>query len=180
MSAARDDKRRSRRFAVAFVVLGLVWGYVTTVALDAAGVNGFFSAAAIALVVGAFAWLRRSRELDEIFMPAIAIAYAAYVGIALARVGDVTLPGASFAQLRVAPLLEAGPMAERWPIVLAAGIPFALFFAVAVAWPVSMLPDRRKRDPHAHDAFWSAVADINTAAAAPPARPADRPDRDAG
>ena len=144
---------------VAFVALGLICSYAAAVLGAAAGLNPLIGAAGTVVVVGAFGWTRRDRDILDVALPSFCVAYAAYVGLALARVSHTTLtnPGV----YHVNQLAELGPLSARWPVVLAGGIPFALILMVGVAVPVSMIPVRRSVDPHANDRLWDFVAEHN-------------------
>jgi hypothetical protein len=160
----------------AFVVLGLVGSYGAAALCAAAGLNPLIGAVGTVVVVGAFGWTRRDRDILDVALPSFCVAYAAYIGLALARVPHTTVAG----YWHRAPLAELGALSARWPLVLVGGIPFALILMVAVAVPISMIPVRRPVDPHADDRLWDFVAERNAHAddvrqAAPPERDNPRP-----
>jgi len=156
----------------AFVVLGLICGYGVAVLCAAAGLNPVLGAAGTVVVVGAFGWTRRDRDILDVALPSFCVAYAAYIGLALARVQHIVIRPSPHAWY---PLTFLGALSAQWPLVLVGGIPFALILMVAVAVPISMIPVRRIVDPHANDRLWDFVAERNAHAddvrqAAPPDR----------
>jgi hypothetical protein len=157
----------------AFVVLGLVGSYAAAALCAAAGLNPLIGAAGTVVVVGAFGWTRRDRDILDVALPSFCVAYAAYVGLALARVPHTAIQPRHFWQ--AIPFTYLGALSAKWPLVLVGGIPFALILMVAVAVPISMIPVRRPVDPHANDRLWDFVAERNAHAddvrqAAPPER----------
>ena len=131
-----------------FLIIALFWGFGTAYAVDVAGWNPILAPASAAVLVGIFGWLRRGRDILDVAFPSVIVAYAAYIGLALVRVSQSSLLSD---QWRIAPL------AERWPAVLFAGLPYALILTVAVALPMSLIPIRRHLDPRADERFWTFV-----------------------
>lgn len=128
-------------------VLAVAWGYGSAALIDGNGAEPLLAACAGVVPVAVFAWLRRRCDALEFVLPAIAVAYAAYLGIALARVPSIWLITA----------WTRGSLSDKWPVVLMAGIPFALILTVVVAMPMYLLPRRRRIDPHADEALWTYV-----------------------
>jgi hypothetical protein len=120
-----------------FVPIALIWGYGTAVLGDAAGLNALVAPASVAVLAAAFGWMRRGRDVVEVIVPALAVSYAAYVGIALARVPQSDVMLVHFA---------ITPLRGQWPAALIGGLPFALIFAIFVAAPVSWIPRRAGGD----------------------------------
>ena len=131
--------------AVAFIATAALWGYGAAVLCDALQLEPAVAVLAIAPVVAAFAWFERRRDVARMLIATIIVAYAAYVGIAIARVP------ATF----MTTMWTIGPLAAKWPVVLLAGIPFALILTVTIAAPIALIPVRRAIDPHADEAFWT-------------------------
>ena len=90
----------------------------------------------------------------EVFGSAIAVSYAAYVGLAIERLSQ---PNMLATQWWLAPLVD------RWPAVLYAGIPFTLILTIFIAIPASLIPVRRRVDSAAHERFWAFVKEQNEA-----------------
>jgi hypothetical protein len=132
---------------IGFAAIALVWGYGAAILGDAAGLEPVIVPATFALLVAGVAWMRRGRDVLDVVVPAFVVAYAAYVGLAAARAPGTT----------IASLYNIGSLAGKWPLLLTAGVPFALISTVAVAVPVSLIPRRRTLDPHADEAFWTFV-----------------------
>ena len=164
-----EEFRRSdlgdRRIALAFVLAALLCGYGACVAVDAAGWNPLFAVLPVVGVLAVFGWIRRAHDILAVVLPAIAIAYAGYLGIAFVRVPhtNLSITGRSgYAAL-------SGPLGQRWPLILMAGLPFALILTVAVALPVSKIRTRR-RVRHADDALWAFISEQSARAAKTPGR----------
>jgi hypothetical protein len=161
------------KVVVAFGAAALVCAYGASVLADAIGLNPLVVAAGAFVFVAVFGYTRRDDDILDIAFPAFIIAYAAFLGMALARVPHTAVPSLT-PSWALGPLGNIGSLGERWPFVLLAGVPFALILTVAAAVPGSLIPRRRRLDPHAHDSFWSAVAEQNAkqqAAPRPPGKP---------
>ena len=147
-----------------WVATTLVLSYVATLLSGMARANPVLVFVGCAVLVGAFGWTRRDRDVLEVAFPSFFVAYAAYLGIVIARVPTTVMMKASPSAWQLGPLVPVGALAERWPLVLLAGLPVALVLTVTIAVPISMIPKRRKLDPHAHDRFWAVVAERNARA----------------
>ena len=119
---------------VGYAGLALLWGFGAAWIADVVGWNPVVAAASAVVPVGVFGWLRRGREVLEVAAPSFAVAYAAYVGLAIVRV-------AQFDELQ--PQLRIDLLDHRWPPILAAGLAFALILTVCVALPASLLQRSR-------------------------------------
>lgn len=133
------------------VLLAAVWSYCAATLGDAAGWEPLIAAFCAVIPVAVFAWARRRCDALEFVLPAIAVAYAAYLGIAIARVPSLWLMTA----------WTRGSLSDKWPAVLMAGVPFALILTVAVAMPIYVLPKRKAIDPHADEALWTFVREYD-------------------
>ncbi len=151
-----SERLRSRRpVATAFAAGGLLWGYGSVVLADAAGWEPLLAPASVVLLLAAFGWLRRGREITDVIAQALGVAYAAYLGLALARLCE---PG-------IADGWIIAPFVTPLPAVLLAGVPFALIFAVFVALPVALIRPRGAFGRAANPRFWAIVAEENAARA---------------
>jgi hypothetical protein len=108
------------------------------------------------LALVAFAgWLHRGRDPIDVFPPAVAIAFAAFVGLALARAVDGNLVAATYG---AGPLYRYWPVpVTSWPIVLLGGVVYAFVFAILGALPASRLAPRPKIDLDMDRRFWTFV-----------------------
>ena len=132
-----------------------LWGLGASLTGDAAGWNPLIASASPLVLLAAFGWIRRGRELLDVFAPAVGVAYAAFIGLALARAVDSNLIAATYnggAMHRMVPITS-------WPLILVAGIAYAFAFAIFAALPASMLAGRPKVDPAADARFWAFVRD---------------------
>ncbi|HYW54293.1 MAG TPA: hypothetical protein VE826_09995 [Dongiaceae bacterium] len=132
--------------------IAAAWGFASASFADAAGWDPVVAPASTVVVIAVFGWLRRGREILDVAAPAFAVAYAAYVGLAVARLSQFDQ-----AQARV------DVLDHRWPPVLLAGIAFALIFTVCIALPASMLRRSRHVRNDRDDRFWSIVREQNAA-----------------
>jgi hypothetical protein len=154
------DEAMFRREPMVAVFLGiaLIWGYATAVLAGAAGLNPLVAPASAAMVVAAFGWTRRGRDVVEVFAPALAVAYAAYVGLAVTRLSSHEI---------IITYWSLTPLNYQWPAALVGGIPFALIFALFVAVPVSWLPLRRRSSPAVEDRLGTFIKEYDAARARP-------------
>ena len=150
---------------VAFVGLALPWGVAAAILTGTEGWSWLIALAAVAGLAGGFGWLRRGREIGDVFVPAFVLAYVAIAGLALTRLaqaGAFDVTGfADTSTARWAPI--ADPYAARWPAILLGGIPLALTCAIFVALPLSVLPRRRPPPREADEQFWAFVRAQNAA-----------------
>jgi hypothetical protein len=145
----------------AFVALALVVGYGAAVIWPVAGWYALIAPTGVGLVAGAFGWTRRDRDILDVVGPSFLVAYAGYLGIAIARVPHTTIARPGFEDWFAAPLLELGALGARWPLVLAAGVPFALILTIAVALPIALIPVRKAQ---AQDRLGAFLRERNEAA----------------
>jgi hypothetical protein len=146
---------------VVFVAGALLWGFGVASFADAAQWNPVVAASSMVVPVALFGWLRRGREILDVAAPAFAVAYAAYVGLAIVRI----------AQLDGAPAhMRIDVLDHRWPPILMAGIAFALILTVCAGVPASLIPRRRRAgqiDTDGNARFWAFVEEHNAANGAP-------------
>lgn len=129
--------------------LTLGWGAVTALAGSARGWNPVVAPAMLAVPVAAFGVLCRDRDVAEALGAAFVVSYAGYLGLAAERASHPDL---------VYTALSIAPLSSMWPVIVLAGIPFALILAVTVALPCSRLPVRSHATRDA-EAFWTAIAE---------------------
>lgn len=139
------------RIAVVFLGLALVWGFGAATTGDAAGWSPLVAPVSSVIVIGAFGWLRRGRDVVDVFAQGIGVSYAAFLGLALARVTQPNMIAADW-------WLE--PLNARWPVVLLAGIAYALILTVFVAIPIALIPVRPHLDIERNARFLSLITDL--------------------
>jgi hypothetical protein len=151
--------KRFEPIVVVFPAGALLWGFGIASFGDAAQWSPVVAAASAVVPVALFGWLRRGREILDIAAPAFAVAYAAYVGLAIARIAQFDGVPAHF---------RIDVLDHRWPPVLVAGIAFALILTVCAAVPASLIPRRRHAaDTEGNARFWAFVEEQNAAHGAP-------------
>ena len=146
-----------------FVGLALIGGYGASVLCTAAGINAVVVPIALVVLMAAFGWTRRDRDVLDVFVPSFLVAYAGFLGVALARVPHTSLPRRNDVWY-VGPLMSSGPLSDLWPLVLVGGVVIALVLTIAVAVPVSMIPVRRAAVPGANDRFLAFIAERGASA----------------
>ena len=146
--------RRLEPIVVVGCAVAAAWGFASASLADAAGWDPVVAPASTVVLIAAFGWLRRGREILDVAAPAFAVSYAAYVGLAVARLAQL-----DHAQARV----RIDVLDHRWPPVLLAGIAFALILTVCVALPASALRRSRHVRNERDERFWSIVRDQNAA-----------------
>ena len=139
------------RSEVAFLGVALAWGFGVAIAGDAAGWDPLVAPLSSVVVIAAFGWLRRGRDVVDVFAQGIGISYAAFLGLALARVTQPNMIAADW-------WLE--PLNARWPVVLLAGIAYALILTVFVAMPIALIPVRPHLDIERNARFLSLITDL--------------------
>ncbi len=144
----------------AFVAVALIVGYGSAVVVDGVlRVEPVFAAVAVALVGAGFGWWARGRDSVAVIGGAWFVAYAGYLGLALERAPYQ--PYVSMAGWLPATPTPFASLALQWPVILLAGIPFALVLVVVAALPFALIPVRRSVDSHANDALWRFVEEHN-------------------
>ncbi len=151
--------KRLEPIVVVFAAGALLWGFGIASFADMAEWNPVAAAASAVVPVALFGWLRRGREILDVAAPAFAVAYAAYVGLAIARLAQFDgVP----AHVRI------DVLDHRWPPILVAGVAFALILTVCIAVPASMIPRRRRTaNAEGNARFWAFVEEQNAAHGAP-------------
>jgi hypothetical protein len=160
------------RATIGFIALALVWGYAASVVGEAAHLSPAVAPASMVLIAAAFGWTRRDGDILDVVRPGFAVSFAAFAGLALAR-SHWTAPKPAPAASSLGPLVQNAAVGEQWPLVILAGLLFAVGLTILIALPVSLIPVRRKSDPHAHDALWQVVAERNARALEQPRIAAD-------
>ncbi len=145
---------------IGFAAAALIGGYAASALSTAAGINAVVAPLALVVVMAAFGWTRRDRDVLDVFVPSFAVAYAGFLGVALARVPHTSLPHKDDAWY-LGPLITAGPLSNMWPVVLVGGAIAALVLTIAFALPVSLIPVRRTHDPRANAEFFAFLDERN-------------------
>ena len=146
--------RRLEPIVLLGCAVAAAWGFASASLADAAGWDPVVAPASTVVVIAVFGLLRRGREILDVAAPAFAVAYAAYVGLAIARLSQ-------FDQAQAHVRIDV--LDHRWPPVLLAGIAFALIFTVCIALPASMLRRSRSVPTERDERFWSIVREQNAA-----------------
>jgi hypothetical protein len=146
--------RRLEPIVAVFCAVAAAWGFASASIADAVGWDPVVAPASTAVVIAVFGWLRRGREILDVAAPAFAVAYSAYVGLAVARLSQ-------FDQAQAHVRIDV--LDHRWPPVLLAGVAFALIFTVCIALPASMLRRSRHVRSERDERFWSIVREQNAA-----------------
>lgn len=146
--------RRLKPIVAVFAFAALLWGFGAAWIAGALGWNPVVAAVAAVVPVAVFGWLRRGRELIDVAAPSFAVAYAAYVGLAIVRVAQ--LDG-------LQPSFRIDLLDHRWPPVLMAGVAFALILTVCIAVPASLMQRHRHVENERNARFLAFIADRGTA-----------------
>ena len=146
--------RRLEPIVVVFCGIAPLWGFASASFADAAGWDPVAAPVSTAVLVAVFGWLRRGRELLDIAAPSFAVSYAAYVGLAVARL-------AQFDQAQVHVKIDL--LDHRWPPVLLAGVAFALILTVCIAVPASSMVRHRYAESERDARFWAIVHEQSAA-----------------
>ncbi len=139
------------RVAAAFVVTAFAASFGLAFVGDVLGWNALVVPLAAAVVVALFGWSRRGRDVVDVFAAAMAVSYAAFLGLAVARVANPVVLAAEPA------MWYGSELHLRWPAVLLAGIAYALILAVFVAIPPALIPVRPHLDVERNARFLSLI-----------------------
>jgi hypothetical protein len=142
-----------RTIVLAMLGITVLWGFGAAVLTHAAGWSPVVAFVFTLVPIAGFGWLSRGREVVEVVLPAYAIAYAGYIGLALARVAQ---PNTLASRWHIV-------LADQWPLVIVGGIPVALTLAVVVALPFAVIGVRTPRATETDPAFWRFVESRNRA-----------------
>lgn len=135
-----------------FVVVAFLWGFAGARLIDALGWNPLVASVSIALVVGAFGWMRRGRDILDVLAPGFAVSYAAYIGLALVRASHDDLFATHW---------KIVPVRSHVPEILLGGVALALMITICVAIPLSMIPVAQRAAKTDHERFWRFVREQN-------------------
>jgi len=139
------------RIAVVFLGLAFAVGLRRRDDRRRGGLEPAGRAVSSVIVIAAFGWLRRGRDVVDVFALGIAVSYAAFLGLALDRVTQPNMIACDW-------WLE--PLNARWPVVLLAGIAYALILTVFVAMPIALIPVRPHLDIERNARFLSLITDL--------------------
>jgi hypothetical protein len=144
--------KRWNPLVAVFIVVALLWGFAAARLVDALGWNPLVASVSLALVVGAFGWMRRGRDILEVVVPGFAVSYAAYIGLALVRASQDDLFATHW---------KIVPVRSHVPEILLGGVALALMLTICVAIPLSMIPVRLRSARGDHERFWRFVREQN-------------------
>jgi hypothetical protein len=131
-----------------FVVASLACGFFLAEFGDRADWDPLVAPAGAALVAALYGHSRRGRDLVEVIGPSLLIAYAAFAGVAISRMGHPNVIAAQW---------MFDPMIDRLPVVLLGGVAYALVVTVFLALPASKLARWHCRASERDDRFWTFV-----------------------
>lgn len=135
-----------------FLVVALLWGLGASLLVDALGWTPLAASGSTVVVVAAFGWTRRGRDILDVLVPAFAVSYAAYLGLALVRASHADLFATHW---------RIVPVGSHVPEILLGGIAIALMLTICVAIPVSMIPLRTHNEGERDERFWAFVREQN-------------------
>lgn len=147
-----------RRWSLGFwvcLVAAPVWGFEVSALGDRLDWSPLVASLSPIALVAFVGWLARGRELIAVFAAAVAVAYGAFIGLALARAIDANVIALGYG---AGPLRHNWPVPiTSWPLVLFAGIAYAFVFAILAALPASRLVARPQIDAEMDQRFWTFV-----------------------
>ncbi|MEA2787037.1 MAG: hypothetical protein QOF71_3141 [Candidatus Eremiobacteraeota bacterium] len=152
---------RLEPIVIVFCGIALLWGFGSAAFAESMGWDPVVAPASTAVVVAAFGWLRRGREILDVAAPSFAVSYFGYVGLAMVRLAQFDAVPAS---------IRVDPLDHRWPPVLLAGVAFALILTVCIAVPASALLRSRHVEDERDVRFWKAVREQNASSRDPKQR----------
>jgi hypothetical protein len=142
------------RVTIAFVVVAIGWSFGAAIVGDALGWNALVVPLGSALVVALFGWSRRGRDVVDVFAAAMMVSYAAFLGLALARIVNPIV-------LAEEPAMWYGSELHlRWPVVLLAGLAYALILTTFVAIPFALIPVRPRVEVERNVRFLSLITHL--------------------
>jgi hypothetical protein len=135
-----------------FVAVAFLWGFSAARLVDALGWNPLVASLSITLIVGAFGWMRRGRDILDVLAPGFALSYAAYIGLALVRASHDDLFATHW---------KIVPVRSHVPEILLGGVALALMMTICVAIPLSMISVRPREAKTDRERFWRFVREQN-------------------
>jgi hypothetical protein len=149
------------------LVVALLWGIGASLLVDALGWSPLVASVSTVVVVAAFGWTRRGRDILDVVLPAFAVSYAAYIGLALVRASHSDLFATHW---------RIVPVRSHVPEILLGGVAIALILTICVAIPISMIPGRTRIEGRSHERFWTFVREQNAmrARTPPPKRASEK------
>lgn len=124
------------------------WGLGAAALGEAQGWDPLVASLSLLVPVASFGRLRRGREPVEIVAGGVAVAYAAYAGLALVR---------ALRPEYAAPFVRIAPDSVVTAVALIAGVPLALLLAICVALPLARAPRPHLDDAARSERFWALV-----------------------
>jgi hypothetical protein len=98
------------------------------------GWNAVVANIAAAGVMAVFGWRHRKSDVLELIVPALVVAYCAYLGLVVARIQSTSVP-----TIPEWHGVLSGPLINRLPLVLFGGVVYAAMLTIAVALPMSKI-----------------------------------------
>ncbi len=142
------------RVTIAFAVTSIGWSFGAAIFGDALGWNALVVPLGAAVIVALFGWSRRGRDVVDVFAAAMAVSYSAFLGLALARIVNPIV-------LAQEPAMWYGSELHlRWPVVLLAGIAYALILTTFVAIPFALIPVRPHLEIERNARFLSLIGNL--------------------
>jgi hypothetical protein len=144
--------RNPRALALSFAAASLIGGYASAHAADIAGIP-LVAVAVLAVLVGAFAWVRRGCEFGAFFGQAMIVAYCGYLGFVIERIPYLQ----SAEHITRAARGYVAALDQQLPLVAVLGVPFALAVTAIAGLTIWLIPQRGKAAPPENAAFWNFV-----------------------
>jgi hypothetical protein len=141
------------RVTVAFVAVAIGWSFGAAVVGDALGWNALVVPLGSVVLVALYGWSCRGRDVVDVFAAGMAVSYAAFLGLALARIANPIV-------LADDVLWYGSPLHLAWPAVLLAGLAYALILTTFVAIPAALIPVRPHLDRERNARFLSLLRDL--------------------
>jgi hypothetical protein len=135
------------RTTIIFAFAAFAIDYAVADASSAAHISPIVAPVTGFVIIAAFGWTRRGRDIFEAYVPSFFIAYCAYLGFAVYRAAQTYAPTPT-------PGLQGWTAMQyhggAWPLVLFVGMFYALLAATLIALPISMIrKNERRSDPAA-------------------------------
>ncbi len=142
------------RVTIAFVVLAIGSSFGAAIVGDALGWNALIVPFGSAALVALYGWSRRGRDVVDVFASAMVVSYAAFLGLALARVANPIV-------LASEPAMWYGAeLHPRWPAVLLAGLAYALILSTFAAIPAALIPVRPHLERERNERFLTLIGQL--------------------
>jgi len=141
------------RVTAAFVVLAIAWSFGGAVVGDALGWNALLVPLGSVVLIALYGWSCRGRDVVDVFAAGMAVSYAAFLGLALARIANPIV-------LADDVLWYGSQLHPAWPAVLLAGLAYALILTTFVAIPAALIPVRPHLERERNARFLSVLREL--------------------